>query len=120
LGLSGFIFGSAGLAPRPPEARTIDFFKTKNIDISRQGPRALEQVPNLEFYQVIVALDAAATKAFPPRPTKTVCLEWPGPDPATVAGAPAESLADYEAAFQDIEAQMKDLAEAIVGTNNEQ
>jgi len=119
LGLPGFIFSSAGLAPRPPDGRTTEFLKTKGIDISRQGPRAVEQVPNLEFYQVIVALDPAATKALPPRPAKTVCLEWTGPDPSTLAGAPAEIHAAYEAAFQDIEAQMKDLAEAIVGTNNE-
>ena len=118
LNLTGFIFSSAGLAPRPADARTLDFLKTKGFDLSRQGPRALEQVPNLEYYQVIIALDKAATKAFPPPPSKTVCLEWAGPDPSTLP-ASAEATAGYEAAYQEIQSQMKDLVEAIVGTTNE-
>jgi phosphate transport system protein len=119
LGLPGFIFSSAGLSPRPADARTVQFLQTKGIDISRQGPRRLEQVPNLDFYQVFIALDRAGAKAFPPRPNKTVCLEWTGPDPSAVQGTPAEVSAAYEAAFQEIQTQMKALAEAIVGTNNE-
>lgn len=119
LGLPGFIFNSAGLDPRPADAWTLEFLKEKGIDRSRQAPRTMDQVPNLEYYQVIIALDKEGLKAFPPPPTKTVCLEWAVRDPSALEGSPAEISAAYEEAYQIIQSQIKDLTEAIAGTNNE-
>ena len=51
-----FLFASAGLDPRPLDPATVAFLKEKNVDISRATPRSVESVPNLEYYQIIVAL----------------------------------------------------------------
>src|SRR5947209_692750 len=67
-----FVFSSAGLDPKPMDGRTVSFLAEKKIDISRHSPKAVSQIPNLDHYQVIVALAKEAQKVFPPPPTKTV------------------------------------------------
>lgn len=84
LGQPKFIFASAGLDPWRIDPATITFLRDKNIDISRAASRSLEQVPNLDHYQVIVALADEARKVFPPPPTKVVCLDWSTTDPSKV------------------------------------
>jgi len=110
-----FVFSSAGLDPRPIDGRTISFLAEKKIDISRQTPKSLNQVPNLDHYQVIVALAKEAQKVFPPPPTKTVALDWNVPDPSIVQGSPEQIRAAYEQTFQYINTHIRDLVEAILG-----
>ena len=110
-----FVFSSAGLDPKPIDGRTISFLAEKKIDISRQTSKSLNQVPNLDHYQVIVALAKEAQKVFPPPPTKTVALDWNVPDPSMVQGSPEQIRAAYEQTFQYINTHIRDLVEAILG-----
>jgi len=76
LGAAHFVFSSAGIVPQAMDAQTVQFLAGKGVDISRQTAKSLDQVPNLGHYQIVVALSPEGQKAFPPPPTKTVCLTW--------------------------------------------
>jgi arsenate reductase len=110
-----FIFASAGLEPTEIDPRTINFLKEKGLDVSKQLSKALAQIPNLDHYQIIVALAPEAKKAFPKAPTKVVCLDWSVPDPSKVEGTPAEIKAAYESTYQFLQAHIEDLVEAVLG-----
>jgi len=112
---ASLLFSSAGLDPKPVDSRTINFLKTKGIDISHQRSKAIDQIPNLEHYQVIIALDKQAQRAFPGPPAKTVCLDWNVADPSLVQGSDEASRAAYEEAFRYMEGNIRDLAGAILG-----
>jgi phosphate transport system protein len=114
LDLPKMVFTSAGLDPRPVDPETVRFLKDKGIDISRQTSKSMDQVPNLDHYQVVVALSERAKKFFPKPPTKTVGLDWHCPDPSTVGGGPEEKLAAYEQTYQCIQTNIQDLSEAIL------
>src|SRR5688572_6241116 len=109
------MFASAGTNPSPVDPATVKFMKDKGIDISRQTSKAIDQVPNLDHYQVIVALAKEAQKVFPPPPTKTVTLEWTVQDPSKITGSPEQVRAAYEATYQFICEHINDLSEAILG-----
>jgi phosphate transport system protein len=110
-----FVFASAGLDPKDLDPGTISFLRDKGIDISRQAPRSVSQVPNIEHFQVIVALSEESREAFPDPPTKVVCLDWSVRDPSTVKGSAAEVKAAYEETYDFLGAHLRDLVEAILG-----
>ncbi len=112
---SKFVFSSAGISPRPIDSRTARFMTDKGFDISRQTSKYLNQIPNLDHYQVIVALSNEATEAFPPAPTKTVSIEWEVQDPSKIEGSPEAVQAAYEKTFQFLDTHIRDLVEAILG-----
>lgn len=115
LNQSRFVFSSAGVLPRPLEARTVRFMQDKKIDISHQTSKYLNQIPNFDHYQVIVALSQEAQVAFPPPPTKTVSIEWEIDDPAKAEGSGEEVRAAYEKTYQFLQRHIHDLVEAILG-----
>jgi len=112
---SKFVFSSAGISPRPVDARTVRFMMDKGIDISRQTSKYLNQIPNLDHYQVVVALNPKARAAFPPPPTKTVSIMWEVDDPSRKEGGLDQIRAVYEKTFQFLETHIRDLVEAIIG-----
>jgi len=114
-----FIFASAGLEPGPIEQTTISFMKEKGYDVSRMVPKAINQVPNLDHYHVIVALAKEAKRAFPQSPRKVVFLDWSIKDPSTVRGTPEEIRAAYEETYRFIHEHIKDLMEAILKQHNQ-
>ncbi len=114
-----FIFSSAGLDPTALDAATIDFLKAKGLDTSRQASKALDQIPNLDHYQIIVALAKEARRIFPVPPTKTVCLDWSVADPSKVQGTASEIGSSYERTYQFLHAHIQDLVDAVLGTNVE-
>jgi hypothetical protein len=75
----------------------------------------VEQVPNLEQVQVIVALCREAEAAFPQKPSKSLGLQWLAPDPSLVRGTPEELNVEYERAFQTLATHTGDLVQAILG-----
>src|SRR5688572_32722260 len=115
LGQPRLVFASAGIDPKPVDPATVKYMKEKGIDISRQHSKAVDQIPNLDHYQVIIALAKEAEKVFPPPPTKTVSLGWSVQDPSKVAGSPEQVKAAYDAAYQYTSAHINDLVEAILG-----
>ncbi len=119
LGLNKFIFSSAGIYPRGVDPRAVRFMQEKGINISRQISKSIEQIPNLEHYQVIIALShEAAQRAFPSMPTKVVSIPWDLPDPALVRGSSEEVHMAYEQAFQYLDAHIRDLVQAVLGEEN--
>jgi arsenate reductase len=93
----------------------MTFLKEKGIDIARNTSRSVEQVPNLDHYQVIVALAEEARRVFPPPPTKVVCLDWSIRDPSKVTGTAEEIRSAYEETYNFLRAHIQDLVEAILG-----
>jgi phosphate transport system protein len=115
LGKPEFVFSSAGIDPHPLDPETVKFLAEKGLDISQHYSKSVGQIPNLDHYQVIVALAQEAQKVFPPPPTKTVGLDWTVKDPSFLEGTPEEIRAAYEATFQYINTHIRDLVEAILG-----
>lgn len=112
-----FIFASAGLDPKEVDPKTIRFLQEKGLDVSKQASKSIAQIPNLDHYQIIIALAKEAEKVFPPRPNKTVCLDWSIQDPSKVEGSPAEIKAAYEGTYQFLRSHIEDLVEAVLGDN---
>ncbi len=108
-----FIFASAGLDPRPVDPATVEFMKKKGYDLSKARPRSIKEVPNLEYYQVIVALSSGATRLVPQEPRKTIYLDWQIDDPTLVEGDENKSAA-YEKVFRFITTQVTDLVNAVL------
>ena len=108
-----FIFSSAGLDPKPMDRGLIEFMAGKDIDLSHAKSRAVVQVPNLDHYQVFIALTPEAVAAFPPAHAKTVNLEWILPDPA--AGERLGTAAAYEGTWNFLRMHITDLVQALLG-----
>ncbi len=112
-----FVFSSAGLDPRAIEPRTIAFLKEKGHDVSRMAPKGTDQIPNLDYYNVIVAVAAEAREAFPRTPRSLVTVDWSIADPSRVEGTPDEVRAAYEATYEYLSRNIRDLVEAVLGVN---
>ncbi|HEX3020051.1 MAG TPA: phosphate signaling complex protein PhoU [Chitinispirillaceae bacterium] len=102
-----FIFNSAGIDPKPIDRNTIEFMKTRGIDLSRIAPKGIHQIPNLDHYQVIIALTENSSRDFPKPSRKVVFLEWP-------VEAVLDTTAKYEEAYNFLKSQIFDLINAIV------
>jgi protein-tyrosine-phosphatase len=113
MGRPQFVFSSAGMTPTEIDPGTVEFMKTKNIDLSNAKSRRVDQLPNLDASQIIVALSPAAKKAFP-KPTKAVCLDWSLSDPSLGTGTPEERRAAYEAAYQFLREHISELCDAVL------
>ncbi len=115
-----FVFSSAGLEPAAIDPATLNFLKEKGLDPSRQTSKAVEQIPNLDHYQIIIALAQEARIIFPGPPTKTVCLDWSVSDPSKLQGTPSEIHAAYEATYQFLRDHIAGLVEAVIGNKSKQ
>lgn len=115
LGWKKFQFSSAGISPEPVDPKTVKFMTGKGIDIPQKASQHLNQISDLENYQVIISLCKEAEVAFPSPPTKTVSIPWHIEDPSEFKGSDKEVQAVYEKTFQYIEKNIRDLVEAIRG-----
>ena len=114
LGQPQLLFASAGLSPKPVDERTKKFLAQKRLELPRQEPKSVEQIPNFDHYKVIIALDKEAKKVFPSPVSKTVCLDWNVKDPSTAQGSEQEIQKAYEDAYRFIRGQIEDLTQAIL------
>jgi phosphate transport system protein len=112
-----FIFTSAGLEPQPIDPMTVSFMKEQGAEVSHMVPKAINQVPNLDHYHVVVVLAPEARKAFPQKPRKMAFLEWSVEDPSQTKGTTTEINAAYASTYQFIHEHIKDLVAAILGDN---
>jgi phosphate transport system protein len=110
-----FIFSSAGLDPRPIDAATLQFMKEKGHDLSRMFAKTIYQVPNLDYYQVVVGVAEQAQGAFPRSPRNTVYVDWSIDDPSGVKGSPEEIRAAYERTYTFLSSHVRALVEAVLG-----
>src|SRR6185436_7284476 len=111
----GLLISSAGLEARAIDWRTVEFMQEKGLDIARQTPKPVSHIPNLDHYNVIIALAKSAQKIFPPPPTKTVGLDWNVEDPSSHPGSLADVRDAYEQTFQYINTHVRELVHALVG-----
>lgn len=114
-----FIFSSAGTDPAPIQRDTIDFMKGKGIDLSRTAPKVIHQIPNLDHYQIIIALDEEARKAFPSCSPKIVFLDWVVKDPSSLPSGSDEQKKAFEELYHYLKTQINDLVQAVTGTENQ-
>ena len=108
-----FVFASAGLTAGKIDPGTIEFLQGKGLEVSHSGAHALEQVPNFEYAQILVALTPEAKRGFP-SPTKAVCLDWSLADPSKVLGSPEEKRAAYERAYRFLHTHISELCDAVL------
>lgn len=109
------LFSSAGLDPRPIDARLAEFLAEKGFDImEHHRPKSLDQIPNLEVYRVVVSFDTDVFSSLRFRRTPTVVFDWHVEDPSALPGSLEETRPAYERAFATIRGHLQDLVEAIV------
>jgi arsenate reductase len=108
-----FIFSSAGINPKAVCRQTIDFMKTKGIDLSRNAPKTLHEIPNLEHYQVIIALSETAASTIQQLPKKVIFLDWSVINPVDKNLSALAASEAYEEAYVFIKEQITDLLNAI-------
>jgi phosphate transport system protein len=116
LRLPQFVFGSAGVDPKPVAAEVIQLMREKGIDLSRTAPKAIHQIPDLDHYQVVVALAPEVRRAFPKQPRKLVYLEWNIEDPTRPGLPPEQRAAACQVAYALIDTHVRDLVQAVLGT----
>jgi phosphate transport system protein len=116
LRLPQFVFSSAGVDPQPVAEVVIRFMHEKGIDLSRTAPKAIHQVPDLDHYQVVVALSPEVRRAFPKQPRKLVYLEWSVEDPARPGLSLEQRRTACATSFRQMDAQIRDLVQAVLGT----
>lgn len=115
LGLKQFEFSSAGISPQPVDEFTIQFMAEKGIDISRQKSKYLNEIANLEDYQVVISLCEEADIAFPAPPTKTVSIRWHIKDPSQIKGPTEKKRKAYEETYKFLDTHIRDLVQAVLG-----
>lgn len=113
---SRFVFSSAGLDPRPVRPETAAYLQGRGHDVSHIVPKAITQVPNLEFYHLIIALSPEIRQSFLRRPRNGVFLEWTVPDPAAEHGSTDQLQRAHDQAFRFLEDNIKELVHAVLGT----
>jgi protein-tyrosine-phosphatase len=116
LHLPQFVFSSAGVDPKPVAEEVVRYMKGKGIDLTRTAPKAIHQIPDLDHYQVVVGLVPEVRRAFPKQPRKLVYLDWNIEDPARPGLTLEQRLAACDEAWGLIEAHVRDLVQAVLGT----
>jgi len=114
LKLPRFVFASAGATPGPVDSQTAEFLSAKGLDVSRLASKSLEQVPDWEEYQVVVALGSRAKAALPARPGKTIRLCWDVPDPRQAGREAGAASQSFQSCYESLESHIRDLAGAIL------
>jgi phosphate transport system protein len=109
-----FVFSSAGLRRGSLDPATVEFLQEKGLDITGRNAKAIEQIPLLDHYKVIVGLTKEARRVFPPPPTKAVCIEWNVADPFKGTASPDQVRTAYEQTYRFLLNHVRDLVEAVI------
>lgn len=112
--LPQFVFSSAGLERKSVDPETMAFLRRKGLDVARQSAKSLEQIPYLDQYQIIIALCKEAQSAFPPPPTKVVCLDWSAVCQTLDSDRSDDVQAQLERIYRFLKDHIKDLVEAVL------
>jgi phosphate transport system protein len=116
LGLSQFIFNSAGVDPKPMSEAVVRLMHEKGIDLSKRAPKAIHQIPDLDHYQVVVALSPEVRRAFPKQPRKLVYLDWGMENPSRAGLEPEQTREAWSRAYEQVDAHIRELVQAVLGT----
>ncbi len=114
LNLPLFVFASAGITAGQVDPGAIQFLVEKEIDVSRTTTHSIDQLPNLEHTQILVALTPDAKRAFS-SVRKAVCLDWSGlPNPGGADLSGEEKAGAYAATFDFLKQHISDLCKAVL------
>ena len=109
-----FVFWSAGLERKPIDIGAAKYLSDRGLDISSRNSKAVDQVPHLEYFQVIVALSQDARRVLPAPPTKAVCLDWSVINSVEQSSSTERSAPDYQKLYDFLFDHVRDLVEAVV------
>ncbi len=112
LGQSQFIFCSAGLKSKAIDVGVAEFLKHQGHDVTGRNSRDFAQVPDLEHYQVIVALSQDARRVLPTPPTKAVCLDWSIVNATESPASIQSTLPNYSEIYDYLLKNIRDLVKA--------
>ena len=108
LNLENFVFSSAGITSENIADSTIKLLNDKGHETTNNISKLVENIPNLNNYQVIISLSEGAQKASPQPPTKTISIHWE-----------VDQLKDDPGAtYKFLNKNINDLVQAIVGEEN--
>jgi phosphate transport system protein len=107
-----FEFHSAGIRPTVVHPMTREFLQRHGVDTAALASRSLGQVPPPEEHHLVIALTDEARRVFPHGPSKTLCLDWPLPDPSELDD-PAARASAYETTWRALEEKLRPLIEAV-------
>jgi len=114
LGLSKIVFESAGLKQGTIDKNTAQFMSSKGIDISKQVPRLISQIPDYDNTEVVVTFSRRIQAKIPRTSSKTVKIEWHVLNPSRHR-IKKGTYTDYEKAYSYLNTHIKDLVQAILG-----
>lgn len=109
LQLPQFLFASAAIHPGAVSQEALGVLQRHGHDMGTARCQGLDQIPNLEHYQIVIALSPSGRKAFPKPPTKAICLDW------NLDAESAPDEAGYERMYRSLSTQIRELAEAVLG-----
>ncbi len=119
LGVPYFSFASAGVTPHVMDTRAVRFMAEKGIDISSFNSKSLQQITDLDHYQVIILLSKEAEEAAGPLPAKAIELQWLTPDPSKVTGSDEEVREAYEKTYSYLTTHIRDFVEAVLNDGDQ-
>jgi protein-tyrosine-phosphatase len=93
----------------------VAFLSEKGHDLGHVSPKGIDQVPNLDYYNVVVGVAKEAQSAFPRTPRNLVYVDWTVDDPSRVEGSPEEVREAYERAYGVLSRNVRDLVGAVLG-----
>lgn len=114
---ANFIFSSAGMNPQSVDRKTVEFLASRGIDISRQRPKGLADVGNIEDFHIVVTLSEGAEEERPQAPYHSVVLSWSIPDPIKAVADGKDADAAYLATFEELSNRIKDMTDGLVGAH---
>ncbi len=109
LNLENFVFSSAGISAENISDSTIKLLKDKGYDTRNNISKSIENIPDLNSYQVIIALNEASEKVSPSPPTKTISIYW----------QIDQIENDLDATYDFLEKNINDLVQAILSGGSE-
>ena len=108
LNLENFVFSSAGITSENIADSTIKLLNDKGHETTNNISKLVENIPNLNNYQVIISLSEEAQKASPQPPTKTISIQWE-----------IDQLKDDpDATYKFLDKNINELFQAITGEEN--
>jgi len=115
-----FLFSSAGVQPAPAiDPGVVKLMQRHGLDASRQRPKSLSDLGQVEDFHVVVTMSAQAASTIPALPYGGIELHWDIPDPSRSTGHPEDVERKYQAAYDDLHTKITELIDSMLGVQSE-
>ncbi|MFN3975983.1 MAG: arsenate reductase ArsC [Aquificaceae bacterium] len=112
LGMQLQIYSAGSNPAREINPFAIEVMKEKNIDLSSQRPKGLEEIPYNEL-DIVITLCDHARQSCPILPAKRY-IHWDLPDPASFEGPPEAKREFFRKVRDSIEEKVWDLLQSLL------